>query len=407
MRLTRLVALLLTLAVPCGAYAQRSKQPRPPSRTTSVPQPPPPRPSLPPSPPQMSFEKAFYYFVAIYGQPGDLVDLYGKFFDAGNYERAMADEFERNRYREQILARIADGVRKVDFNDKFTLVAQATLGEYSFGSHSFPFVWNLFPAPRFCIHRPWYPCRREFIDLSAFRVQDAVNGSDFNWSLPMSEADASAFVKSRSAARVGDVDRLIMVRIIYSVVNKKGSYAQHYTFSPFIFSVEAYSDQSLTRQLGVVPKINSLHGSTVEESRLALVAAQTPTKEIGRYVYFSDNGHQSYALATITLTDVGIELSGEQPHGPPEKQTRTFYQVFEVVKDWDYYKRTGIRFSRTEQGWGVEVEPCFVGSCYGSYSQLQFRTQEERDRFLDDVTKALQAWTSKYPQFATAGITIR
>ena len=287
MRLTRLVALLLTLAVPCGAYAQRSKQLRPPSRTTPGPQPPPPRPSLSPSPPQMSFEKAFYYFVAIYGQPGDVVDRYGKFFDAGNYERAMADEFERNRYREKILARIADGVRNVDFNDKFTLVAQATLGEYSFGNHSFPFVWNLFPTPLFCIHRPWYPCRREFIDLSAFRVEDAVNGNDFNWSLPMSEADASAFVKSRSAARIGDVDRLIMVRITYSVVNKKGSYAQHYTFSPFIFSVEAYSDESLTRKLGVIPKINSLGASTAEELRLATAAAQTATKEIGKYRYIA------------------------------------------------------------------------------------------------------------------------
>lgn len=40
MRFTRIVALFLTLAVPCAAYAQQSKKPRRHSRTTAAPQPP-------------------------------------------------------------------------------------------------------------------------------------------------------------------------------------------------------------------------------------------------------------------------------------------------------------------------------------------------------------------------------
>lgn len=424
MRLTRLVALLLTLAVPCGAYAQRSKQPRPPSRTTPAPQPPKQRPSLPPGPPRMSPEKAFYYFVAMYGfgkvlrygGPDDIIEIYGKSFDASNYARAMADEFERGRYKERIRVRIADEVRKIDFSEKFTFVAEGTLGEYSFGSHSFPLIRDRFQYYQFCIGPPSRPQGCEFLEVTCFRVQDAVNRDDFNWSVPMSETDASAFVKSRSTAGPGAVDRRIMLRITYSVVNKQGQESgknfyneySHPIFSPFVYSVEAYSDESLSKKLGVIAKINSLGASTAEELRLATVAAQAATKEIGRYVYVSDSDYSATdVLGTITLTDVGIELSGEQRHGPPEKQTRSFYQVFEAVKDRDYYKRTGIRFSRTDHGWGVEVEPCFVGRCNGSYSQLEFRTQEERDRFLDDVTKALREWSSKYPQFATAGITIR
>src|SRR5437588_492268 len=145
MRFTRIVALFLTLAVPCAAYAQQLKKPSP---KTAAPQLSRPTPSVSAGPSRMSPEKAFYYFVAMYGfgrvlrdggGPDDIIDIYGKSFDASNYARAMADEFERGRYKERIRARIADEVKKVDFNDKFTFVAEATLGEYSFQNHSFPF----------------------------------------------------------------------------------------------------------------------------------------------------------------------------------------------------------------------------------------------------------------------------
>jgi hypothetical protein len=94
MRFTRIVALFVALAVPCAAYAQQSRKPRSPSRTTIAPQPPPQRAAaVASSPPRMSPEKAFYYFVAMYGfgkvlrdrgGPDDIIDIYGKSFEASN-----------------------------------------------------------------------------------------------------------------------------------------------------------------------------------------------------------------------------------------------------------------------------------------------------------------------------------
>jgi hypothetical protein len=53
----------------------------------------------------MSPEKAFYYSMAIHGHTdGDVVEVYGKNFDALNYKRAMADEFERSQYSERVRA---------------------------------------------------------------------------------------------------------------------------------------------------------------------------------------------------------------------------------------------------------------------------------------------------------------
>ena len=146
MRFTRMLALFLTFAVPCAAYAQQPGKPRPNSRTTTAPQTPQPRPSSLPSSPLMSPEKAFYFFVALNGfdqvypakTGGEIIRMYGKNFDPENYQRAMADEFERNRYWHRITNKVAEGAMKIDFSGKFTFVGWATLGEYSFESHSFP-----------------------------------------------------------------------------------------------------------------------------------------------------------------------------------------------------------------------------------------------------------------------------
>jgi hypothetical protein len=235
---------------------------------------PPPRPS-PPSPPPLTQEKAFFYFLAIYGTPGDAVKRYGSYFDAGNYCRAMADEFERGRYTESIRARIAAEVGKIDFGDKFIATGEAMLAEYSFASHSFPIV----RVPQFgwCIDagRSFFGnCTGSVLHVDVFRREDAINATDFNWSLPMSEGEGSTFVKSRTSAQSGGVDRRVTARITYSVLNKKGRleeswHGQAAEFIPFIYSVEVYGNDSLTKKLGVVPKINSLTPGNPEEMRAA------------------------------------------------------------------------------------------------------------------------------------------
>lgn len=348
----------------------------------------------------MTLEKAFYYFFAISGNAPDdainqygAIDLYGKSFDASNYERAMADEFERNRYRERIRAKIADEVRKIDFSEKFTFVAQARLGEYSFGSHSFPIVW-FGDWLRICIGPQSYTGGCEFPGVYGFRVQDAVNGNDFNWSVPMSETDASAFVKSRSTARLGEVDRRITVKITYSVVNKRPA------FSPFIYSAETYSDESLTKKLSDLPKINSLGPSTAEELRLATVAAQMATKDIGEYRYIADivnNGflrNDTLFFGTITLTDVGITLSGEQKDGSSKIKLYRFFDSPET----SLWRSNASGFSNPDQKFYSVASPSF-GRPSG---YIPFESPQERDRFFVDLTHALQEWKTKYAAFQFA-----
>lgn len=250
--------------------------PRRPSSATPSPGPQVPRQT--PSPAPMTSEKAFYFYCAIYGTPGDAVDRYGSYFDATNYARAMADEFQRARYRAGIQAKIADEVKKLNFAEKFTLVGSTTykgytaLGEYSFDSHSFPISYV--PTMDFCIDagRTFFGnCEGKVLHVNVFRVEDSVNGTDFVWSLPMSETEASAFIKSRAVG--GGVNRRVAAKITYSIVNKKGlggtSSGNAAPFIPFIYAVEIYEDESLARKLGVIQKVNSLTPSTPEEQRLA------------------------------------------------------------------------------------------------------------------------------------------
>lgn len=432
MRFTRIVALFLTLALPCAAYSQQSKKPRPNSRTTAAPLTPRPRPSLSPAPPRMSPEKAFYYFVAMYGfgkvlrygGPDDIIEIYGRSFDANNHKRAMADEFERNRYKERIRARIADEVRKIDFSEKFTFVVDATLGEYSFGSQSFPFVW--FPESRnICIsENSDANCRGALVEVSGFGVKAAVNVGDFNWSVPVSETDAGAFVKSRSTDGTAKLGRRIAVRITYSVVNKQGQesgknfyyeYA-HPIFSPFIYSVEVYTDESLTKKLGVIPKINSPRPSTAEEWRLATVAAQTPAKEIGKYRYIASYRDEHYRrpdtpiVGTITLTDVGVTLSGEQPEGISKMQSFSFFDSF--ATRLEYFKSHNYSNPVTSLWRANDVGSRDFRVTWDSFWQhhldtaLVFDSLQERNRFFVDLTTAIQDWATKYAQFAVTQLKI-
>lgn len=403
MRFMRIIGLFLILAVPC-AKAQQSNKPRPTSRTPTSQQ---PQPKELPSPPQLSREKAFYYFVAIYGAPPDVIDRYGKTFDASNYDRAMADEFERRRYRNQIETRVKDGVSRVDFSEKFTFLVHARLGEYSFNSNSFPFVGGSFQTFSFCVGPSNY-LRANCLPLEevTFSLQSAVNGNDFAWSVPMSETDANAFVKSRAIVGSGEVDRGIVIRIICSIVNKKASM----TFSPFLYSIEAYGDKTLSQKLGVVPMKNSLGPRTAEEWSLAMLAAQTATREIGKYRYIaaSDSKKPSTKLenplrrstvtplfGTITLTDVGIVLSGERPEDNSERQSVSYFDSLSSS-----YATT---LWRANFGWAKDFRVVWQPFWNVDHSSaLRFESLQERDRFFEDLTRAIQEWKIKYAPFQFA-----
>ncbi len=207
----------------------------------------PPRAQNSSSPPQITGEEAFYYNVAIFGNPDSFIDSYAEFFDANNYARAMSDEFERARYRAAIHQRLVAGAGGIDFSKRFTFISAVRLGEYSFENHAFP-IQNIQGIGDFAYFN-YYVAGRGF-EVNPFVAKYAVNGSDFSWTLPMPEAAGSAFVKGRA-------DRSASIRIIYSVTRKAEQHSNRSFFVPFIYSMEVY-DTNTAQKLGVLPKISSL-----------------------------------------------------------------------------------------------------------------------------------------------------
>jgi hypothetical protein len=105
---------------------------------------------------------------------------------------------------------------------------------------------------------------------------------------------------------------------------------------------------------------------------------------------------------TITLTDVDIELSGEQRNGSTKPIARSFYDALALYpnKIWRDNFVNGTWGSRDfrvvwQPFWKVDYE-----------SELVFADLRERDRFFVDLTSAIQDWATKYPQFAAKGLEV-
>jgi hypothetical protein len=366
----------------------------------------------------MTAEKAFYYYLAIYGTPANVVERYGSYFDATNYARAMADEFQRAKYRQGIQAKIANEVKNLNYSDKFTFIGSAAstgytaLGEYSFESHSFP-IGNL-PTTGFCIDaaRSFFGnCTGTVLRVDVFRLENAVNRADFKWSLPMSETEASAFVKSRAMAGSGSVDRKVTAKITYSVVNMKGQaedsvFGRAASFCPFIHSVEIYGDPGLTKKLGVITGKAGMSESAFGPERAR--EAQSPSKVIGEYQYIADyredtRGHPNPPiLGTIKLTDVGVELSGEQRNGKTKALSVSFFESFAAENPYNVRKLSRLNFT-----FGVkDFRIVWNFDWNDNHTPFVFDSPEERDRFFVDVAKAMQEWAIKYSQFAVRPLNV-
>lgn len=152
---------------------------------------------------------------------------------------------------------------------------------------------------------------------------------------------------------------------------------------------------------------NSPGPSTTEQWRLASVAAQTPTREIGKYRYMPDEkpdgkihnplARRSQMFGTITLTDVGITVSGEQPSGNSQPERCDFFDSPAAT--------LGRSNTKIEISW-KDTRDLYSVNGYGCH--LQFETQQERDRFFVDFTRTFQEWKTKYAafQFAAGKLTI-
>jgi hypothetical protein len=126
---------------------------------------------------------------------------------------------------------------------------------------------------------------------------------------------------------------------------------------------------------------------------------------LGKYPYTA--GCQDYQCkkrigGTITLTDVGVEFSnGEhfdhpssgQNSGSVTSSTRRFLDAF-AVNTFGYDIQLG-RGNITNATWNYRD---FTISGLPE-TVFHFGTFSDRDRFWADLTPAIQAWASKYPQF--------
>lgn len=151
-----------------------------------------------------------------------------------------------------------------------------------------------------------------------------------------------------------------------------------------------------------------------EQERAAAKAAaareaQQPSRVIGKYKYIasyreSTSGRITYApvFGTLTLTDVDLALSGEQPNGSTQPKRITFLESFASEATLWSHNFHGSLGDLTDfrVGW----RPFWATY---DHTELRFSTAEERDIFSRNLTDALQEWAGKHGQFAVGRLTVR
>ena len=421
-----LVTLVLLFVVTGGAAGQSSKKRSSTSSPQGATKPKPSHARQPTSLSQMSKEEAFFYYCALFGSPSDVIDRYGRYFDAANYAEAMADEFQKAEYRKRLGAKIAKKISAANFDKKFMFVGSTahegytSLGEYSFDSHSFP-VYNI-PTIGFCLDagRTFFGnCTGTVLHLDVFKRENAVNDGDVTWSLPMSEQQAKAFVKRRAGAQ-----RRVAARIVYSVVPMKGAagdntFGRASTLRPVIHSVEIFEDETLTTKLGSLPIRSSARPATSAEWQQLAMDAKSATETVGAYRYISSYKDNSYRRpdapisGSLTMTNVGLSLSGEQPDGTAKPLTLAFTDLFASTLEHYGGKSANavMRLLRANYDGGsrdfkdfrVLVAPYWRDE---HRTRLVFADVAERDRFFRDLTRTLQSWSAKNAALATAKLEV-
>ena len=365
------------------------------------------------SPQQLNAEEAFFYFAAIFGTQGDIADRYASYFDVANYKQAMANEFSRAQYKRTMQAKVDAELKRIDFGREFTITGQAMLGEYSFTNHSFPVSGG--GHALFCIDaaRTFFGnCQGSILHVEAFAVPNAVNSADFDWLLTMPETEASAFIRSRTIGTNGGVNRTVFTRITYSILGIRGKTegvgGLPATFKVYIHAVEVFSDGSLSRKLGTLTKRPGIPESAYSPE--AIRAATSPTKTIGTYKYIPvQNGdwqsvvngvRKPRVTGTVTLTDVGVTLSGEQLDGSTKPVGMSFYDSFDATRSEHRHDPKVMRLLRSDLDRSLYQynDLRVIWDAFSNYpeqSPLFFDNRMERDRLFVDLTRAMQGWASE------------
>ena len=190
----------------------------------------------------MTEETAFYYRVAISGHPESFVEDYARYFDGGNSLPAMNDEFERARYRATVRTKLLAELKKIDFKQRFTFVCPVRLGAYSFSERAFPLELDRGQGGL----AYFGDFSGSFgVGVNPFVAGKPVNMSSIYWVLPMAEDEGSDLIRSRP-------DRDVTMKVVYSVTRKQEMLGNRSYLAPLIESVEIFSDENLTKSLGVL-----------------------------------------------------------------------------------------------------------------------------------------------------------
>jgi len=179
---------------------------------------------------------------AFSGHPESFVEDYARDFEGGNSLPAINDEFEHARYRATVRTKLLAEVEKIDFKQRFTFVCPVRLGAYSFSERAFPLELDRGQGGL----AYFGDFSGSFgVGVNPFVAGKPVNLSSIYWSLPMSEGEGSDLVRARP-------DRGVTMKVVYSVTRKQEMLGNRSYLAPLIESVEIFSDENLTKRLGVL-----------------------------------------------------------------------------------------------------------------------------------------------------------
>jgi len=163
----------------------------------------------------------FQYPVEMEHLGRNFLDYYVRMFDSTTFQRRSRNEFDRTAYFETMARIMADSISAAPFDRAYQATIRATLAEYSFADSAFPIQVDEQLAPR-------------LLSMENLGIYGAVD----NWyyfhfhgpgdargalRLPMSQGRARSFIAERTAPN-GVVDRRVLLRVTYSVLNHPLAY---------------------------------------------------------------------------------------------------------------------------------------------------------------------------------------
>lgn len=274
---------------------------------------------------ELTPEKAFFYFLKIYG-PSDgnydnYIVNYGSLFDKINFDNSKSDEFERGKYISKVRNILITGVRGINFKDRYIVYGVGAFGEYNFDNKYFPinaWDWNIsrsFPDDIGGASNGDY--------FYNFKNRNFINLWAFNTVINMDSEKANLFIKSRKNIE-GKIDRKVYLKVSFSVIDKYTPTSNNsYSFFSYCHAIEIYSDPEMKNKISVLKPLFNYY-DPIKGIKFM------DTTEV---VFFksADRGHWVSDAASISK-------SGYLPSNVGAKYYRTIkYEDGKIIEVKDYY----------------------------------------------------------------------